>query len=186
VPTGVRLEGESAGSIPSPKWKEETFPEDPVWRIGDTYHTSIGQYGFQVTPLQVARAVAAIANGGLLLTPRIDRGYTPYGAREIAIDQAHFETVRAGMRDAVLGGTAAGLNVPYVAVAAKTGTAEIGVGKEYVHSWVTGFFPYDEPRYAFALLMEKGSRRNLVGATYAMRQFLDRLQVVAPEYLETQ
>jgi penicillin-binding protein 2 len=90
------------------------------------------------------------------------------------------------MRDAVLGGTAAGLNVPYVAVAAKTGTAEIGVGKEYVHSWVTGFFPYDEPRYAFALLMEKGSRRNLVGATYAMRQFLDRLQVVAPEYLETQ
>jgi penicillin-binding protein 2 len=54
-----------AGTIPSPEWKEKVFPGDP-WRVGDTYFTSIGQYGFQVTPLQMLRAYSAIANNGML------------------------------------------------------------------------------------------------------------------------
>jgi len=183
MPTNISLEGERHGTIPSPAWKAETFPSDPVWRIGDTYNTSIGQYGFQVTPIQVVRAVAALANGGLLLTPRIENERTQYGARRIPIPDEYLAVVREGMRDAVLEGTAAGLNVPYMHVAAKTGTAEVGVSKDHVHSWSIGFFPYENPRYAFAVLMEYGPRNNLIGATYVTRQFLDWMHEHAPEYL---
>jgi len=183
MPTGITLEGERTGIIPSPAWKAETFPDDPEWRIGDTYNTSIGQYGMQVTPLQVVRAIAAIANGGLLLTPRIETRYTQYGARELPIPGEHLATVRAGMRDAVKGGTAQGLNVSYLEVAGKTGTAEVGVSKDHVHSWAVGFFPYEKPKYAFAILMEHGPRKNLIGGTYVMRQFLDWMRIHTPEYI---
>ena len=54
-----------------PKWKAKVFPDDPTWRLGDTYHTAIGQYGTQITPLQAVREAAAIANGGYLLTPTL-------------------------------------------------------------------------------------------------------------------
>src|SRR3989344_2490347 len=59
--TGFVLSGEADGIIPTPAWKAKVFPHDPTWRTGDTYHTSIGQYGFQITPLQAVRYVAAIA-----------------------------------------------------------------------------------------------------------------------------
>lgn len=183
MPTNITLEGERPGVIPSPAWKAETFPDDPDWRIGDTYHTAIGQYGFQVTPLQAVRAVAAIANGGLLLTPRIETAYTQYGARELPIPEEHLRIVRAGMHDAVEEGIAQGLNVPYLTIAGKTGTAEVGTGKEFVHSWTMGFFPYEKPRYAFVVMMEHGPRKNLIGGTYVMRQFLDWMKIHTPEYL---
>jgi penicillin-binding protein 2 len=185
LPTGIALSGEKSGNIPSQKWKAETFPDDPTWRVGDTYHTSIGQYGFQVTPLQIVRAVASLANGGLLLTPRIDANDTPYGARTLDLPTKHYVTVRAGMRDSVLYGTAVGLNAPYVEIAAKTGTAELGVSKEFVNSWVMGYFPYKSPRYAFAVVMEHGPRGNVYGATFVMRQFMDWLHEHAPEYLSS-
>ncbi|MBP9759871.1 MAG: hypothetical protein KBD24_00695 [Candidatus Pacebacteria bacterium] len=183
MPTGISLEGERFGTLPTPAWKAKMFPDDPDWRIGNTYHTAIGQYGMQVTLVQVVRAVAALANGGLLLTPRIETDYTQYGARAVDIPKEYLKIVREGMRDGVLDGTAKGLDVPYVTVAAKTGTAEIGLGKDFVHSWVTGFYPYDKPRYAFVILMEHGPRENLYGATFAMRQFLDWMHTNAPEYL---
>ena len=183
MPTGINLEGERYGTIPSPQWKAETFPDDPDWRIGDTYITSIGQYGFQVTPLQVVRAVASLANGGLLMTPRLETAHTAYAARELPIPKEHLKVVREGMREAVLVGTAAGLNVSYMHVAGKTGTAEVGVSKEYVHSWAVGFFPYEQPRYAFTVMMEYGPRKNLLGGTYVMRQMLDWMHSNTPEYL---
>ncbi|KKS38040.1 MAG: Penicillin-binding protein [Parcubacteria group bacterium GW2011_GWD2_42_14] len=183
-PTGIVLEGERSGTIPSPKWKEETFPTDPTWRIGDTYNTSIGQYGFQVTPIQAVRAIAAVANGGNLLTPRIETQYTPYTSKKIDIPEEYFRIVRAGMRDGVLEGTAKGLDVSYTTIAGKTGTAEVGTSKDHVHSWVTGFFPYENPKYAFTVLMEYGPRKNVLGGVYVMRNFLDWLHVNAPEYLE--
>ncbi len=181
--TNFALEGERRGVLPTPAWKEETFPDDPVWRIGDTYNTAVGQYGSQVTLMQVVRATAALANGGLLLTPRLDTSTTQYGARRIDIPEQHMSIVRAGMRDAVLDGTSIGLKVPYVEVAAKTGTAEVGVSKDHVHSWSMGFFPYQNPRYAFVVMMEHGPRTNLIGATYVMRQFMDWVHTNAPEYL---
>lgn len=174
------------GVIPNPEWKAENFDGDP-WRLGDTYNTSIGQYGVQVTPLQMARAVAAIANGGKLLNPTILKT-EPASAGEftrLPIREQDFEVVKEGMRLGVTSpkGTAQGLNIPQVAVAAKTGTAELGVRKQYVNSWVIGFFPMDAPRYAFAVMMESGPRDNTVGALYAFRQLLEWMAIYTPEYL---
>src|SRR3989344_2515617 len=179
--TGVNLPGEVGGNIPTPLWKKETFPADPLWRIGDTYNTAIGQYGFQVTPLQMVRGLAAIANDGELLTPTILKTATTTGAR-VPISPDYFQIVREGMRLGVKEGTASALNMQNLSIAAKTGTAQVGVHNEFANSWVMGFFPYESPRYAFVIVMERGPAGNLVGATSVARQFFDWLVPNAPEY----
>jgi penicillin-binding protein 2 len=186
--TGIDLPGEKEGVIPDPEWKEEVFGEE--WRVGNTYHTSIGQYGFQLTPIELVRGIAAIANGGTLVSPHVvkemggEDASPKDGTRMVPVSEENLRIVREGMRAAVESGTASGLNVDYVDVAAKTGTAELGVSKDRVNSWVTGFFPYDEPKYAFTVLMESGPRENTLGGVYVMRQFFDWMYWEAPEYLE--
>jgi len=172
----------TAGTIPTPAWKAANFNGD-AWRIGDTYHTAIGQYGFQVTPIQAVRADASLANGGILLTPSIIKGGDGSPGIDLHLDQNNLNIVRAGMRLAVTEGVAGVVNAPYVDVAAKTGTAQLGARKQFVNSWVTGFFPYQNPQYAFAIIMEKGPVANTMGATYAMRQTLDWMDANRPEYL---
>lgn len=187
--TGIDLPGEEEGTIPSPEWKAENFNGE-AWRIGDTYHTAIGQYGFQVTPVQMVRAVAAIARGGVLVTPRVlarvDGDDSEISPKETNIDIRgdYFTVIQEGMRKVVLGGTGSALNTFGVSVAAKTGTAELGTAKKFVNSWVTGFFPYETPRFAFAVVMERGSRENLVGASYVMRSLLDWMVANTPEYMK--
>lgn len=171
-----------AGTIPTPEWKAQNFKGEP-WRLGDTYHTAIGQYGFQVTPIQAVRAVASIANGGSLLEPTILTNQ-PVQKTTVAIDQKNFQIVREGMRLGVTDGISAALKVPYVNVASKTGTAELGVTKALVNSWITGFFPYENPHYAFAVIMEKGSRDNLTGSIFVMRGLLDWMSQNKPEYFK--
>ena len=173
------------GTIPSPAWKDKVFPGDP-WRVGDTYFTAIGQYGFQVTPLQMLKAVTTIANGGLYIHPTILKtaSSTPAEGRSLPVDQSDFQIVREGMRQGAISGTASGLNVPYVKIAAKTGTAQLGVSKAFVNSWVTGFFPYDNPRYAFVAMMEHGPTTNVYGATYVMRSLFDWLYQNNSTYLK--
>ena len=181
--TGIAFEGEPVGVIPTPAWKEEHFNGDP-WRVGDTYNTAIGQYGFQVTPIQVVRAIAAIGNGGTLVTPSLERGVVlPHTT--LSLVPEHLRVVQEGMRMSVQEGTAAGLSNTHVAIAAKTGTAELGARKQFVNSWTTGFFPYENPRYAFAVIMERGPVSNLVGATSVMRQFIDWMAAYTPEYLSS-
>lgn len=191
------FDGGKVGTIPNPEWKARNFNGDP-WRIGDTYFTAIGQYGFQVTPLQAVRAIGAIANRGYLLTPTLIKEATsteaqnaqksavqaPQHATQLPIDQKDFTVVHEGMHEDVLEGTGKALNVPYVTVAAKTGTAELGVSKANVNSWVVGFFPYEKPKYAFAVLMERGPRANLVGGVFVMRTLLDWMSVHAPQYFK--
>ncbi len=173
-----------AGVIPTPEWKKANFKGE-AWNIGNTYHTSIGQYGFQVTLLQMVRGISAVANGGKLLEPRliVEEGMTPIYS-VIPIKTSSFQVVREGMLEAVHSGTASGLFLPGVSVAGKTGTAELGTVKKLVNSWVVGFFPYEKPRYTFAIVMEKGPRDNTIGATYVARQFFEWLTVNAPEYLQ--
>jgi len=186
--TGVDLPGENEGTIPSPAWKATNFKNDPTWRIGDTYHTAIGQYGFQVTPMEMVRAVGAIANEGTLETPHfiMDDTTAANQTTTLNLNKSYFDIVQEGMRDAVTtGGTATSLNVPYVEVAAKTGTAQIGISKDKVNSWVIGFFPYDHPKYAFAVMMEAGPSTNEIGASAVMRQLLDWMSVNTPEYFKT-
>ena len=172
-----------AGTIPTPEWKKTTFNES--WYLGNTYHTAIGQYGFQVTPIQIVRAVAAIANKGTLLVPTIVKTDSPTVERVIEnISGPDFQVVHEGMRLGVTEGTAKALNVPFTTIAAKSGTAELGVSKENVNSWITGFWPYENPKYAFTVMLEKGSVHNLIGAVAAMRQQLDWMRVNAKEYFE--
>lgn len=183
LPSGIDLTGEKMGTIPTPAWKAATFKGEP-WRLGDTYHTVIGQYGFQVTPVQVARAIASIANDGTLVTPHLIIDRAPLTVlSKIPITTENFAVVREGMRDAVRYGTATGLNVGYVTVAGKTGTAELDSQKRFINSWVVGFFPYEKPRYAFAIVMEHGPYNNDIGAVFVMRQILDWMWQNTPEYL---
>ena len=138
--TGIALSNESEGVVPTPAWKAENF-DGEEWLLGNTYHTAIGQYGFQVTPIQMVRAIAAIGNGGKLLTPvfkKEDAG----PAVVLPFTESEYKVVRDGIRLSVLEGTAAALNVSYVKMAAKTGTAELGASKQFVNSLVICFFPY--------------------------------------------
>lgn len=179
--TGLPGFEEPAGTIPTPEWKEATFNGDP-WRVGDTYNTSIGQYGVQVTPLQMARATAAIANNGTLLTPQLIASSSPEG-RQLRLDPHAFEVAREGMRMAAQSGTAVAINMPFVEVAGKTGTAQVGSQNQFMNSWIIGFFPYQNPRYAFAVVLERAPAGTAVGAPAAMNAFFWWLQANAPEYL---
>ncbi|OGD66729.1 hypothetical protein A2442_01205 [Candidatus Campbellbacteria bacterium RIFOXYC2_FULL_35_25] len=181
--TGGEVIDEQKGVIPNPEWKKEMF-DGEEWTVGNTYHTVIGQYGFQVTPLQVVRAVSALANNGIMLTPVITASSTKNVglSKTMPIDDKSFEIVKEGMRDAVTEGTAQGLNVGFIKIGAKTGTAELGVSKKYVNSWVVGFFPYDNPKYAFAVIMEEGPKENTIGGLYVMRQLLEWMNINRPEY----
>ncbi len=144
---------ELAGTVPSISWKEKNFPKDP-WRIGDTYHTSIGQYGFQVTPIQMLRAVAGIASRGTLVTPTIV-AQSGLPTQPLPFTDAEYSAVFEGMRAVVTEGTAPSLKSDVVHVAAKTGTAQIK-GNTRVNSWAIGFLPYEQPKYAFVVIMENG------------------------------
>ncbi len=170
------------GTIPSPAWKDKNFPGDP-WRIGDTYHTAIGQYRLQVTPINMLRAVAAIANDGRLLTPHIRKDDREM-AEEITIDmpKENFQVVKEGMRQVVTGGTAQALDTLSVSVAAKSGTAQVGASNEFINSWIMGFFPYENPRYAFTVLSERGPATNTIGSLLALKNTLAWMETNTPEY----
>jgi penicillin-binding protein 2 len=178
---------DKAGSIPSPEWKKQNFKGD-IWRIGDTYNTSIGQYGFQVTPMQVVRGVSSLVNGGRLLNPTLIKTTEVEAIRSqkvLPFTAEQLNVIKEGMQRAVLSGIAKGLNIPQVTIGAKTGTAELGSTKKLVNSWIVGFFPYDKPKYAFAIIMEKGPYENTIGALYVMRQLLEWMAINTPEYFET-
>lgn len=170
------------GVIPNPAWKAENF-KDGTWRLGDTYHTSIGQYGVQVTPIQLLIAVSTIANSGVVPVPVLLKGENEGKSfTKLPIDSdKYFTVVQEGMRMGVVEGTASVLNVPGLNMAGKTGTAELGADRKLVNSWVMGFFPYQKPRYAFVLLMERGSSDNKVGAVHAA---LDFFKTIYPNHTE--
>jgi penicillin-binding protein 2 len=181
--TGIGIDSEQKGVVPTPEWKKKVF--DDEWRLGDTYLTAIGQFGFQSTPLQILRAYAAIANGGTLVTPHVLKGEE---GKSISLDlnEDDLRVVTEGMRMTVTedGGTARALERKDVAIAAKSGTAELGTSKALVNSWIAGYFPYENPRYAFVLLMESGPRANLVGSGSVMGKIFDWMAEHRNEYLK--
>jgi len=174
--TGVDLTGEMPGLVPTPKWKASV--RDEPWYIGDTYHLAIGQGDLLVTPLQLTRAIAAIANGGKLLRPRmISRilrsdgssvmiGKTKIERDHLASNQV-LQVVREGMRRAVESGSAQLLSSLRIQVAAKTGTAEFGKVKEKTHSLFTAFAPYSKPEIALVVIVEGGGEGHVVAAPVA-------------------
>lgn len=183
--TGIALRGELTGVVPSPEWKEEVFDDD--WRLGDTYNTSIGQFGFQITPLQMLRAYAAIGNDGKLVIPHIKLGEQGEVV-DLQLDQDKLRIVQEGMRQTVVqnGGTARSLERHDVAIAAKSGTAEVGEGNRFVNTWAAGYYPYEDPKYAFILFMEHGPRSNTVGGTRVMGWVFDWMAANRPELIKAE
>lgn len=165
--TGIDLPGEFSGFVPSPEWKKQAKNES--WWDGDTYNLSIGQSDLQVTPLQVAVAYAALANGGTLYkpqimqkiidssgdTPSIIQEFKPEIASQLSIDPQNLQIVREGMRDGVQKpyGSSFMLNDLPVAVAGKTGTAETNKAGFY-NTWSSNFAPYENPEIVFVATIE--------------------------------
>jgi len=183
--TGVNIGGEKDGNVPTPEWKTKTFKGDP-WRVGDTYNTAIGQYGFQVTPIQMVRAVAGIANMGVMQTPHITLADKDFESKQtiIPVDQEKMKVIHEGMRMAVTEGTCMALNLPSIPVAAKSGTAQVGLGNTNTNSWIIGFFPYENPKYSFALVMERGPKEASGNATRVMSEVIDYMNVYTREYFD--
>ncbi len=183
--TGINIAEEQSGVVPDPAWKKEVFNDD--WRLGDTYFTSIGQFGFLTTPIQMLISYSALANGGYLLEPHVLKDKQS-NSIDLHLNQDYLKIVHEGMRMTVTlnGGTARGLERGDVAVAAKSGTAEIGAGNAYVNSWAAGFFPYEDPKYAFILMMDKAPRSNALGATRIMGDVVEWMSKNRPEYLGIQ
>ncbi len=165
-PTGIDLPGEQSGLLPTKEWRD-TKRATP-WRLGDTYHLAIGQGDLEVTPIQVAAAIAAVANGGTLYQPHLvtsvgsPDGLTtstvsPTIVRSNIVPAADTQAVRQAMREGVLSGSSQAMQSVPVPVAGKTGTAQFGTGN-HTHAWYTAFAPYDHPTIALAIVIEGGGQ----------------------------
>ena len=152
--TGIDFPQDSAGVVPSAEYKRNHY--DLPWYASDLAHASIGQGQLLVTPLQMARLVGAIGTG-FLARPRlnadspVERTPLPFSAQNLAV-------IREGMRMVVDGGTGrlAGDGVA-VAVAGKTGTAEVGLGAtRRKNTWFIAYAPAEKPTVAIAMVIENG------------------------------
>ena len=182
APAGLAGFTQPTGVISSIAWKEANFPGDQ-WRLGDTYHTAIGQYGTQITPLQAVREAAALANSGKLLIPSLIASSTPQFT-QLDLPAQNFEIVREGMREGVVSGIAGAVKFDFVHVAAKTGTAQVGLQNQYQNSWMIGFWPYENPKYAYAMVMEKGPAGTQIESPSAMGDFFQWMEANDPQYLQ--
>jgi penicillin-binding protein 2 len=162
--TGVDLPGEINGLLPDDAWKEKQY--DEKWYIGDTYHSSIGQGYLLATPLQMAMATAAVANGGTLYQPHLAKAFVdpatntetpviPTALQEKFVSAQNLQVVREGMRQTTQSGSARQLGQLKVTSAGKTGTAQFG-NQGLTHAWYVGFAPYEDPKIAFSILIEGG------------------------------
>ena len=156
-PTGIDLPGESAGVIAGPDWKRRRFKEN--WYQGDTVNYSIGQGYLLMTPLQIARVYAAIANGGRLVTPHLSNlSYRP--PVDMHLTPAKVALVQQGLDYVVQRGTGARAGKFGVTVAGKTGTAQNAHGDD--HALFAGYAPAEAPRYVVVAIVEAGKHGSSV------------------------
>jgi penicillin-binding protein 2 len=184
TPTGVDLPHEAAGLMPSREWKEAV--QKTAWYPGETVSVAIGQGQVSVTPLQMARVVSIIANGGYLVTPHLVRA-TPDGERPfppprpLGISEETLAVVKEGLRRVVAEGTGYRARLRSAEVCGKTGSAQV-VSKARLeaspddesiqpHGWFVAFAPADDPRIALAVLVEHG-RGGAISAAPVARDIL--------------
>jgi penicillin-binding protein 2 len=183
-PTGVAFGSEKSGLIPHPR--SARGRKGPVWHAGDTVNMSIGQGSLLVTPMQVARFMAAVANGGVLWRPRlvqrVERGQDVVWSDRGEVT-GHVELspmVWAFLRQSLWsvvneGGTGAGARIPGLDVAGKTGTAQTIANsksdKGQDHAWFASFAPARAPEVVVVVLVERGGKGGQVAAPIA-RQIL--------------
>ena len=139
--TGIEIrDEETPGLLGDPAWKQKVL--DEPWTPVDTITSAIGQGAVTVTPLQMARLYAAVANGGWLVTPHLVE--QPTARTWIGLRPETLRALRKGLRDVVTDGTATILNDPSLPpVAGKTGTAEDPPRPD--HAWFGGYAPADQP-----------------------------------------
>jgi penicillin-binding protein 2 len=162
-PTGIDLPGEVGGNVPTPKWLKDTYGE--TWYEGQTINLSIGQGYLQATPLQMAVAYAALANGGTVVRPHIAdavvRGetVTPLPHQPVRkLKLKGLSAIREGLYLATHApaGTSSSLFAKFpVPVAGKTGTAEAGAGRSD-HSWYASWAPARNPKVVVVVLIAHG------------------------------
>jgi len=141
--------------------------QNTPWYIGDTYHVSIGQGDLLVTPLQMLRATATIANGGKLIEPQLVnrivdhtgttvKEFDPRIERQNFISDANIKVVQQGMRQAVISGSIRSILGDFpIPIAGKTGTAQF-MNNAKTHAWFECYAPYDNPQIAVIVLVEGG------------------------------
>ena len=167
--TGVEI-GELAGVCPGRQLAQKLWKRN--WIVADTAFASIGQGAVSVTPLQAAVFTAAIANGGIVYEPFLVQRvqsrsgevlyeHAPVIRRRLQISPENAAEVREGMGETVWGeeASAARLRSAPITLGAKTGTAEVAVAGSAVkqkNTWVIAFGPLEEPKYAFACVIERG------------------------------
>jgi penicillin-binding protein 2 len=195
--TGIDVGPEAKGLVPTPSWRRRTFETeiDKIWTSGDSVQLAIGQGDLLVSPLQMTRAYAMIANGGKLVEPHLVksveeprnegeppvvlRPYTPKPARDLDLDPYAIQIVQESLYDATHAeyGTSQSVFGTFpVAIAGKTGTAE-----KYVElpgfkglrdqSWWCGYGPYEAPEVAVCALIENGGHGGTAAAPVALKVF---------------
>jgi penicillin-binding protein 2 len=213
LPTGIDIGPESSGLLPTPEWRQQTYTKktdplawqiDRLWKPGDSIQLAIGQKDLLVTPLQMARLYAMLANGGKLVTPHVVsdveqprangqatvvlRRFDPPSPQPTGVDPAALSVVRFGLYQATHAsyGTSVGVfgNYP-VPIAGKTGTAE-----KVVHlpgftgildqSWWCGWGPYDSPTIVVCALIENGGHGGSAAAPAALKVFEQYFGKLAP------
>jgi penicillin-binding protein 2 len=199
--TGIDIPGETEGRVPDARWKQavnaeypELFPE-ATWLPGDNINMSIGQGDLLVTPLQMAVAYSAMANGGTLYRPQIAlrvqsadgsqvRRFEGESIGRVPVNRAALTAIGNALRGVVSSpaGTAtgafAGFSLSAHPVAGKTGTAEVH-GKQ-PHSWFAAFAPADAPEFVVLAMVEEGGHGSQVAAPI-VRRVLEGLLDLEPE-----
>jgi penicillin-binding protein 2 len=183
--TGIDLPGERPGVMPSPEWKMEA--RRTKWYAGETISVSIGQGAVSVTPLQMIRAVSAIAMGGLLTTPHvllraegIPEANLKWPSVRVPVGEEHARRIRQGMWESVNNfGTGHNAAVAGLDICGKTGTVQV-VGNERRkqlkediedHSWFAGFGNRDNPEIAVVVFLEHGGKGGVAAAPLAKQIF---------------
>jgi penicillin-binding protein 2 len=210
-PTGVDLGPEADGLVPTPAWRRRHFESeiDKIWTSGDSVQLAIGQGDLLVTPLQMTRAYAMIANGGKLVQPQLVqaveeprnegeppvvlRPYTPKPPKDLNLDPSALAVIQQGLFQATHESYGTSVNVfndfP-VPIAGKTGTAEKFVqlpGFQGLRdqSWWCGYGPYDNPELAVCALIENGGHGGTAAAPTALQVFEQYFDVEPGSYTAT-
>ena len=171
---GIDFPGEIKGFIPDSDFFEKRFEDERNWKAIWVRSLAIGQGEFEMTSLQIANFIAAIANRGHWYTPHLVRQVQegnesvtrilPPERHDIAIDREHFETVANGMRQTVLGGTARLDQIPNIDICGKTSNVQNRFGD---HSVFTAFAPKDNPKIAILVYIENGGYGGSIAAPIA-------------------
>jgi penicillin-binding protein 2 len=184
-PTGINLYGEKGGLIPTSAWKLKRYKTP--WQPGETLSLSIGQGYNTTTPLQMAVATAAVANGGTVYKPylvkrvraasgNVLKDFFPQKIDQVPSKAEYFEWVRQAMAGVVNepGGTGAAARLNGIIAAGKTGTAQVvSLGKKggRDHAWFVAFAPLEKPQLAIAIVVEHGGHGGDAAAPIARKIF---------------